>query len=279
MRVLLLGASGFIGKHLARRLRERGEDVVAASLRDPAAAAGVAAACDAVVNLAGEPIAQRWSSAAKRRIESSRVELPRRFLDALAQRERRCVTFVSASAVGYYGASEETTFVETSPPGNDFLANVCKEWEREALRAGELGMRVALVRTGIALGPDGGALAKMLPPFRVGLGGVVGDGRQWLSWIHIADLVGIYLTALDVAQGPLNACAPNPVTNSTFTRELAAAVKRPALLPVPPFALRAILGEGAEILLRGQRVLPERTQQLGYRFEHPTLKDALANLL
>jgi uncharacterized protein (TIGR01777 family) len=279
LKVLLLGASGFVGRHLEVALSDRGIEVVSASLRDPAVAAGTAAQCDAIVNLAGEPIAQRWNAEVKRRIESSRVEAPRRFLDALAQRERRATVYVSASAVGYYGTSETATFVEESPPGDDFLARVCAAWEREALRATNLGMRVALVRTGIALGADGGALEKMLPPFRLGMGGVIGSGRQWLSWVHVADLIGIYLLALGGADGPLNACSPNPVTNATFTKELAAALKRPAILPVPTVALRAILGEGANMLLGGQRVLPNRTQQLGYRFEFPELRDALANLL
>ncbi|MBV8198485.1 MAG: NAD-dependent epimerase/dehydratase family protein, partial [Candidatus Eremiobacteraeota bacterium] len=171
MRVLLLGGSGFIGRHLAAALRARGDDVATASLRDPEAAAAAAASRDAVVNLAGEPLAQRWSAEVKRRIQSSRVESPRHFLDALAQRDRRCTTYVSASAVGYYGTSETQTFTEESPPGNDFLARVCIGWEREALRAEQLAMRVAIVRTGIALGADGGALAKLLPPFRAGLGG------------------------------------------------------------------------------------------------------------
>jgi uncharacterized protein (TIGR01777 family) len=260
-------------------LSDRGIEVVSASLRDPGVAAGIAAECDAIVNLAGEPIAQRWNAEVKRRIESSRVEAPRRFLDALAQRKRRATAYVSASAVGYYGTSETAAFVEESPPGDDFLARVCAAWEREALRATNLGLRVALIRTGIALGADGGALEKMLPPFRLGMGGVIGSGRQWLSWVHVADLIGIYLLALGGAHGPLNACAPNPVTNATFTKELAATLKRPAILPVPTVALRAILGEGAKMLLGGQRVLPNRTQQLGYRFEFPELKDALANLL
>jgi uncharacterized protein (TIGR01777 family) len=279
LKVLLLGASGFVGRHLEPALSDRGVEVVSASLRDPGVAAGIAAECDAIVNLAGEPIAQRWNAEVKRRIESSRVEAPRRFLDALAQRKRRATAYVSASAVGYYGTSETATFVEESPPGDDFLARVCAAWEREALRATNLGLRVALIRTGIALGADGGALEKMLPPFRLGMGGVIGSGRQWLSWVHVADLIGIYLLALGGADGPLNACAPNPVTNATFTKELAAALKRPAILPVPTVALRAILGEGANMLLGGQRVLPGRTQQLGYRFEFPALKDALANLL
>jgi uncharacterized protein len=279
MKVLILGASGFVGKHLAAALRARGDDVMTASLRDPATAAEAAARSDAVVNLSGEPIGQRWNADVKRRIEESRIEAPRRFLEALAARERRCTVYVSASAIGYYGTSATETFVEESPPGNDFLAFVCVGWEREALRAGELGMRVALVRTGVALGSDGGALEKMLPPFRTGMGGVVGSGRQWISWIHIDDLVGIYLMAIDGLTGPVNACAPNPVTNANFTKALGEALKRPSVLPVPTFALRALLGEGAQIVLEGQRVLPKRTEALGYRFRFTDIKDALANLL
>ena len=279
MRVLLLGASGLVGKHLAAALRERGEEVASASLRDTEAAAGAAESSDAIINLAGEPLAQRWSASVKGRIESSRVETPRRFLDALARRQRRTTIYVSASAIGYYGTSESATFVEESPPGDDFLARVCTGWEREARRAGDLGMRIAIVRTGVALARDGGALAKILPPFRIGAGGTVGSGRQWFSWIHIDDLVGIYLMALDGVDGVVNACAPNPVTNAEFTSELGEALHRPAKIPVPTFALRAMLGEGADILLKGQRVLPRRTQELGYNFEFPKLKAALASLL
>jgi uncharacterized protein (TIGR01777 family) len=279
MKVLVFGGSGFIGSRLIPALRRRGADVVCASLRDPAAAAAAAAGCDAIVNLAGESISQRWSTDVKRRIEESRIDAPRRFLDALAKLSRSCAAYVSASAVGYYGTSETETFVEESPPGNDFLARVCVGWEREANRAADLGMRVAIVRTGVALCADGGALAKILPPFRLGAGGIVGTGQQWFSWVHVDDLVGVYLTALDGASGPLNASAPNPVTNATFTAELASALHRPALLPVPTFVLRAMLGEGAEMLLEGQRVLPRRTQELGYAFKYPQLKDALANLL
>jgi uncharacterized protein len=279
MKVCLIGALGFVGTHLNEALKRRGDEVVTASLRDPVTAAGLAASCDTVVNLAGEPIAQRWNERVKRRIEESRVAAPRRFLEALAQCKRRCTAYLSASAVGYYGASETETFVEESTAGHDFLARVCAAWEREALRASDLGMRVALIRTGVALGTGGGALAKMLPPFRLGVGGVIGSGRQWLSWVHVDDLVGIYLMAIDGADGPLNACAPNPVTNAAFTRELGAALHRPTVLPVPTFALRAMLGEGAGMLLTGQRVLPQRTQEFGYRFEFSELRDALANLL
>ncbi len=279
MNVLLLGATGFIGRRLERALRARGDDVVAASLRDPEAAAAAAAQCDAIVNLAGEPLAQHWDENVKLRIESSRVEAPRRFLEALARRTFHARAYVSASAIGYYGTSESATFDETSAPGDDFLARVCIGWEREARQAAGLGMRVAIVRTGVALGADGGALAKLLPPFRMGAGGIVGSGRQWFSWVHADDVVGVYLLALDGAEGPLNACAPNPVTNAQFTHALGRALHRPTLLPVPTFALRAMLGEGADMLLQGQRVLPARSQELGYRFAFPELTGALANLL
>jgi len=279
MNVMLLGGAGFVGRHLATALRERGDAVTIASLRDPHAAARSAASCDAIVNLAGEQIGQRWNAALKRRIEESRVDLPRRFLELLAQHSRRAGAYVSASAVGYYGPSETATFDEESPPGDDFLARVCVAWEGEARRAADLGMRVAIVRTGIALGADGGALHKILPPFRAGAGGRIGSGRQWFSWIHVDDLAGIYLMALDGVEGVVNACAPHPVTNAQFTTELASALHRPSALPVPAFALRALLGEGADLLLKGQRVLPHRTERLGYRFRFPELKAALANLL
>lgn len=279
MQILILGTSGFVGKHLSAALRRRGDEIVEASLRDPEAAATAAQACDGIVNVAGEPLGQRWNAAVKRRIEESRVELPRRFLEALAQRSKRCSFYVSASAVGYYGTSETETFVENSPPGDDFLAGVCTGWEREARRAADLGMRVAIVRSGLALGNDGGALPRMLAPFRAGMGGVVGSGRQWVSWIHIDDLVGIYLMAIDRIDDVVNASAPHPVTNATFTQTVGAALHRPTKLTVPTFALRAMLGEGADVLLYGQRVVPQRLLQLGYEFEFPELKDALANLL
>jgi uncharacterized protein len=279
MNVLLIGGAGFVGRHLAVALRERGDAVTTASLRDPATAARAAAPCDVIVNLAGEPLGQRWTPALKRRIEESRVELPRRFLELLAHDSRRARVYVSASAIGYYGTSETATFDEDSPAGDDFLARVCVGWEREAQRAAGLGMRVAIVRSGVALGTDGGAMKKILPPFRAGAGGRIGNGRQWFSWVHVDDLAGIYLMAIDGVDGVVNACAPNPVTNAKLTAELGSALHRPTALPVPAFALRALLGEGADMLLKGQRVLPARTERLGYRFAFPELRGALANLL
>lgn len=280
MKVLVLGASGFIGKHLTGALRQRGDSVEDYSLRDPDAAAGVAASCDAVINLAGETLAQRWSSAVKHRIESSRTELPRRFLQALANEERRPSVYVSSSAIGYYGTSETAIFDESSPSGNDFLARVCVAWEAEALRARDLGMRVAIVRQGLVLGTSGGALAKLLPIFRSGAGGVVGSGRQWMSWIHIDDAVRVFLLALDRGDGATNATAPNPVTNAEFSKTLARVLGRPAFAPAPAFALKLMLGEGADIVLKGQRVLPKRlANEYGYEFLFPELEGALRNLL
>ncbi|MGZ3531181.1 MAG: TIGR01777 family oxidoreductase [Vulcanimicrobiaceae bacterium] len=282
MRVAILGASGFIGRHLTAALQERGDDVRSGSLRDPQAAAALAGGYDAVVNLAGETIVQRWTGDAKRRIEESRTKVPHAFLDALANVANRPAAYISASAVGYYGTSETLTFTEENGPGNDFLARVCVESEREAGRARDLGMRVACIRAGLVLGTDGGALAKMLPPFKMGVGGKVGSGRQWYSWIHVDDLTGIYMHALDPSAaraGALNATAPNPVRNQEFTHELAKALRRPAVLPVPPFAIKSILGEGAIILLEGQRVLPRRTQEQGFVFKFPTLDAAFADLL
>jgi uncharacterized protein (TIGR01777 family) len=186
---------------------------------------------------------------------------------------------VSASAIGYYGISRTATFTETSPPGDDFLARVCAAWEAEAQRAADLGMRVAIVRTGLALGREGGVLAKLLPLFRTGLAGPVASGSQWYSWIHMADLIGIYLLAIDGFSGVLNATAPNPVTNRDFTKALAAAVHRPALFPAPEFALKLVFGEGAYVVTEGQRVLPQAPLAAGYTFAFPTIEAACTDLV
>ena len=280
MRVTILGGSGFIGRHLAASLRGRGDDVALASLRDPAAAAAVSAGSDVVVNLAGAPVAVRWTEAAKRAMTTSRVDLPRAYLDALAAVEHRPAAYVSGSAIGYYGYRRtDTVFTESSPPGDDFLARLCVAWEGEADRAAALGMRVAKVRTGLVLGADGGVLEKLLPLFRRGLGGVVASGKQWYSWIHVDDEIGILLHAIDGAGGILNASAPNPVTNRDFTRALGRAVHRPTLFPVPAFAGTLLLGEGGKVITEGQRVLPQRTQETGYVFRHPDLDEALRSLV
>jgi uncharacterized protein (TIGR01777 family) len=279
VRVAILGASGFVGTHLAAALRGRGDDVVTASLRDPLEASQRCDGADAVVNVAGENVAQRWTTEVKEKIRASRVDAPRALLATFEGLARKPRAYVSASAVGYYGTSDTETFTESSPPGNDFLAEVCVAWETEAMRAAQHGMRVAIVRSGVALGTDGGALAKLLPIFRVGGGGPAGSGRQWFSWVHIDDIVGIYLKAVDGADGVFNATSPEPVRNGDFTRALAAAVHRPAIFPMPAFALRVMFGEGADPILTGQRVLPERTLASGYGFAHPHIDGALAALL
>jgi len=279
MRVTILGGSGFIGRHLGAALRARGDAVIESSLRDPAAAAEASAGSDVVVNLAGAPVAVRWTDASKRAMTVSRVDAPHAYLDALAGVGNLPGAYVSGSAVGYYGYRRTNVpFDEVSPAGDDFLARLCVAWEAEADRAGALGMRVAKIRTGLVLGRDGGVLAKLLPLFRLGLGGVIATGDQWNSWIHIDDEIGIVLHAIDGAAGVLNATAPNPVTNRDFTRALGRAVHRPAIFPVP-FAATLMLGEGATVLTGGQRVLPRRTEESGYVFRHPSLDEALSSLL
>jgi len=279
MRVTIIGASGFIGRRVCAALRARGDEVVTASLRDPAAAAAACSGSLAIVNLAGAPVSERWTPQHKRDIERSRVDLPRAFIDALARLEHKPGQYVSASAIGYYGSSTSATFTESSSPGQGFLANVCVAWEAEARRARDLGLRVALVRTGVVLGAEGGALAKLLPLFKLGLGGIVASGEQWYSWIHIDDIVGIYLRALGGFDGPLNATAPNPVRNRDFTAALASAVHRPAVLPAPAFAISLLLGEAASIVTEGQRVLPEATLASGYLFKYPEIGAALGAIV
>jgi uncharacterized protein (TIGR01777 family) len=277
MRVTILGATGFIGRHLGAALRARGDEVVESSLRDPARAAEASAGSAVVVNLAGAPVAVRWTEAAKRAMTTSRVDLSRAYIDALARIEDRPSAYIGGSAIGYYGYRRtDVPFDESSPPGDDFLARLCVAWEAEADRAGTLGMRVAKIRTGLVLGRDGGVLGKLL---RLGLGGVVASGDQWCSWIHIDDEVGILLHAIDGAAGVLNATAPNPVSNRDFTHALGRAVHRPTLCPVPAFAAALMLGEGGTVLTEGQRVVPRRTLESGYVFRYPALNEALRALV
>jgi len=279
VKVTIIGASGFIGSHLSAALRARGDEVTTASLRDPAAAARACEGADALVNLAGETVAQRWTPEAKAKIRASRVDATRSLLQNMESIAAKPKTYVSASAIGYYGTSLEGSFDETSPPGKDFLAGVCVASEAEADRASTLGMRVAKLRSGLVLGTDGGALAKMLPVFKAGAGGVVASGKQWHSWIHIDDEIGVYLHAIDGTDGALDATAPYPVRNAEFTQALAAALRRPAVLPVPAFALKLLLGEGASVATEGQNVLPNRTLATGYRFKYETIDAAFAALL
>ena len=278
MNITIIGASGFIGRHLSAALRARGDVVTAVSLRDVAAAAAACAGADAVVNLAGEPVAQRWTPASKAKMRSSRVEAGRELIAALGKLGAVPKAYISASAIGYYGTSPEITFDESSPPGKDFLGELCVAWEATADSASAFGMRVAKIRTGLVLGKDGGALAALLPLFKLGAGGVVASGKQWYSWIHIDDQIGVYLHAIDGTDGVLAATAPEPVRNAEFTRALAAAVHRPAFLPAPAFAVALVFGEGALFVTQGQRVLPRRTLATGYSFKYPGLASALSEL-
>jgi uncharacterized protein (TIGR01777 family) len=247
---------------------------------EPAPAAALAGR-DAVLHLAGEPIAQRWSARVKTAIRDSRVAGTRNLIAGLQALQERPGVLVASSSVGYYGPHGEEPLDEDAPPGRDFLAQVCTAWEAESARAGELGLRTAILRTGIVLDAGGGALAKMLPPFRLGVGGPVAGGRQYMSWVHIEDMRELFLAALDGEEwsGPVNATAPEPVTNAEFSRELGHVLGRPAALPVPGFALRAAYGEMAQVVTRGARVVPARALMLGYDFRHPRLDGALAAAL
>lgn len=279
MKITVLGASGFVGQALVTALQTRGDDVRSVSLRDPARAAEASGGSDVVVNLAGAPVIGRWTERYKSEIARSRVDLPHAYLSALELVDDRPAAYVSASAIGYYGMSRTATFTETSPPGDDFLARVCVAWEDETARASALGMRVAVVRTGLVLGRNGGALATLLPLFRAGLGGPVASGEQWTSWVHLDDHVGIFLLAIDGHAGALNSTAPNPVKNRDFTRALAAAVHRPAVLPAPEFGIKLLFGEGASVVTEGQRVLPEAALAAGYTFRYPEITEACASLV
>jgi uncharacterized protein len=305
MRVTVTGATGLIGPSLVAALQERGAQVTVLTrdraralatlgeveavpwelLGEPAPAQALAGR-DAVIHLAGEPVAQRWSARAKQAIRESRVIGTRNLVEGLArarqsQDGQAPRTLISSSAIGYYGAHGEEPLDEDAPPGGDFLSQVCVGWEGAAAAARELGARVVHVRTGVVLDRAGGALAKMLPPFRLGVGGPVAGGYQYISWIHAQDVVGMMLAALQDERwsGPVNATAPAPVRNRDFSKTLGKVLGRPALLPVPGLALRALYGEMAEIVTTGARVLPAKPLVLGYQFAHPQLERALTQAL
>jgi len=300
MKVLVTGATGLIGRHLCEVLTGEGHAVVATS-RTPEKARNVPAAevhrwdpqagpppveavagLDAVVHLLGESVAaKRWSSEQKKRISDSRLVSTKNLVQGLASASTRPRVFVSGSAVGYYGDRGDEVLDESSQPSRGFLPDLCREWEAEALRARGLGMRVVLLRTGVVLDAEDGALKKMLPPFKMGVAGPLGSGRQWFPWIHIDDIVGIFRHALlsESLSGPVNGTAPNPVTNAEFTRQMGAVLHRPAFLPVPEFALNLLMGEMAEVVLASQRVAPRAVLEDGYEFKYPDLAPALNDLL
>ncbi len=299
MRVTVTGATGRIGAGLVAALKARGDEVtvlsrspdraraalgteaVAWRTEDEPAPAEALAGRDGVIHLAGEDVAQRWSDEAKRRIRTSRELGTRNLVAGLRAADPRPGVLVSASAVGWYGPRGDEPVDEDTPAAGDFLAEVCAVWEREAVAAEALGVRVVRVRTGVVLDKEGGALAKMLPFFRLGVGGPVAGGGQWMPWIHRDDLVALYLRALDDAAwtGAVNGTAPEPVTNKDFSRALGRALHRPAFAPVPGFAVRVLYGEMADIVVCGQRAVPKRTQALGFSFRHPQLDEALRDAL
>jgi uncharacterized protein (TIGR01777 family) len=278
MNIAITGGSGFLGRAVADRLRAEGHAVTSISLRT-APRPEIFAGCDAVVHLAGEPVAQRWTAAARERIRESRVRGTRSLVTALRDQPPRVL--ISASAVGYYGSRGDEILTEEAEPASDFLGQVAVDWEQEARSAEQFGVRVVMPRIGVVLGRGGGALDRMALPFRWGVGGRLGTGRQWMSWIHLDDLVALIEFAIrtPALSGAVNAVAPHPVTNAEFTRALAAALHRPALFPVPAVALKLLLGEMSQVILASQRVVPEAALRAGFRFRYSDVGPALAAAL
>lgn len=306
MRVFITGGTGLVGRRLIQQLQQRGDRAVILSRRaaharelfgtnaevvegDPTRAGDwmdTLDACDAVIHLAGENVfAHRWNPDFKKRLHDSRILSTQHVVEALRRKPKRAdgqpKVLVNASAIGFYGPHADEEVNEDSTSGSDFLAQLCREWEQAARAAESAGVRVAMVRVGVVLDKEGGALAKLLTPFKLGAGGPVGSGRQWMSWIHHADLIGLFLLALDNAEarGPINGVAPNPLTNREFSKVLGRVLHRPSLVWTPRLALRIVLGEVASVIATGQRVLPKRALELGYSFQYPTLEAALLQIL
>jgi uncharacterized protein (TIGR01777 family) len=305
MKVAVTGATGFVGNRLVERLNAEGHgvvvltrnldrgkrvfptsafpkvEVVAYTPLESGEWQAVISGCDGVVNLAGEPIAEgRWTPQRKQAILDSRKIGTEKIVEAIAQANPKPSVLVNSSAIGYYGSSETTVFDENSPPADDFLAQVCKAWETAASKVKESGTRLVILRTGIVLGM-GGAIAKMLPPFQLFAGGPIGSGRQWVSWIHREDLVNLILSALTQPnlEGTFNATAPNPVRMAELCTALGEVLNRPSWLPVPDFAIEALLGDAAVVVLEGQRVFPKQTQASGFSYQYPSVKQALQEIL
>lgn len=301
MKIVVTGATGFIGTHLVERLQSEGHSIVVLT-RNPDRARSLfsgssqnleivaysplqsgdwqqqISGCDGAVNLAGAPIAEsRWTPERKQEIMDSRKAGTEKIVEAIARANPRPAVLVNSSAIGYYGTSETATFDEDSPAGNDYLAEVCQAWEAAAQKVQDSGVRLVILRTGIVLG-EGGAIAKMLLPFRLFAGGPIGSGRQWFSWVHREDMVNLILKALTDAQmsGVYNATAPNPVRMAELSQSLGEVMQRPSWLPVPPFALELMLGDAAKVVLEGQQVLPKRTLASGFEYRYTAVKQALS---
>ena len=295
MKVAISGASGLIGTALRSSLTSDGHEVIPLTRRassspletitwdldqgrfDASALEGV----DAVVHLAGEPVAKRWNQERKNAIRQSRVRGTKLLVEGLKSLKNPPKLLVSSSAVGFYGDGGDTELDESAPPGEGFLSDVCHEWEKSTMEALGLGIRAVCMRTGIVLSTQGGALGQMLLPFKLGLGGPLGNGKQWMPWIHIDDIVGAfrYVMANDDLVGAVNGTSPNPATNADFTKALGRALHRPAVLPVPTFGLKLLFGEMAQILLEGQRALPKKLLFTGYEFKYPDLSGALEDVI
>ncbi|MDF1590197.1 MAG: TIGR01777 family oxidoreductase [Desulfobacterales bacterium] len=297
MKILVTGATGFIGRHLSNLLLFEGHSVsgigtrtrqdlithenfnyISGDTTQPGAWQEALADVDAVINLAGKSIFSRWSERYKKSIYDSRILTTRNLVEALP--ENKAVIFCSTSATGFYGDGGDDILTESSPGGDDFLARVGKDWEAEALRAGEKGARVVLTRFGIVLGKQGGMMQKVLPPFRFFIGGPLGDGTQWFPWIHMDDLLAAFGFVLknDAVKGPLNFCSPNPVRNLDFTKSLGRVLNRPVFMRTPSLLLRFVMGELAGAVLCSQRAVPEKLLGFGFRFKYPGIEDALANI-
>lgn len=294
MQVLITGGSGFIGQALCPALLAAGWQVSVVSRDTRAAARKLPAAvrvladidgaggADAVINLAGAPLAgRRWNEAYKQTLRESRLRTTEALLAWMESLTMRPAVLVSGSAIGYYGPSDDTPLAETAPAGDDFGARLAADWEAAALPARALGVRTLLLRTGVVLGAGGGALQQLLTPYRMGLGGPIGDGQQWFSWIHRDDLVRLVIWLLDQStlDGPVNGTAPEPVRQKDFAAALGRALHRPALMPTPGLALKAAFGEMAQMLIEGQRVIPARAQGQGFQFLYPDIDGALAQIL
>jgi uncharacterized protein (TIGR01777 family) len=305
MRVFVTGGTGFVGSRLVPRLLGRGDQVVVLTRRYAAARQALGTQvelvegdpmrlgewmlktddCDAVIHLAGENVfGKRWNEQFKQLLVDSRTKSTHNVVDALMRHPRRAdgspKVLVNASAIGIYGPRGDEEVNEDTPPGDDFLAKLCVEWEKEAHRVESAGVRCVIVRVGIVLDSKEGPLAKMLTPFKMFAGGPVGSGRQYMSWIHVEDVVNLFLFALDNAQasGPLNGTAPNPVTNKDFSRALGKAIHRPSFVWTPGFGLKVVLGGVSEVVTTGQRVMPRKPLALGFSFKYPTIDEALKNL-